>query len=136
MTNHPMINHPMTNHLIICMIVAQVADLTQTRGAQTKGNEGGVLMKSTLALISRHTPQPVGAPHGQLAQRILLHPDELYRVPPTYRQVRTSHGVAHISHGGRDLIVRAGESANLEQSTEVALVSPLHRELLVMELFV
>jgi len=120
----------------ICLIVAQVADLTQTKGAQTQGKEGGVEMKSTLALISRQTSPMGGASHPQLAQRILLHPDELYRVPPTYRQVRTSRGVAHISHGGRDLIVRTGESATLEQSTEVALVSPLHREPLVMELFV
>lgn len=72
----------------------------------------------------------------RLTQRIFLYPNELYRVPATYRQVRAQQGIAHISHGGRDLIVMPGESIALAQIADVALVSPLRNGVLVLELFV
>jgi len=49
--------------------------------------------------------------------------------------VRTRHGIAHISHQGKDFIVRPGEALRLERGKDVALVSPLHSESLVLELF-
>lgn len=72
---------------------------------------------------------------SQPNQRLFLYANELYRVPAAYRQVRTRHGIAHISHQGKDFIVRPGESLRLEKGKDVALVSPLHSESLVLELF-
>lgn len=71
----------------------------------------------------------------QPTQRIFLYPNELYRVPPSYRQVRARHGVAHLSHHGRDFIIHTGESLTLDRAADVALVSPLFSETLVLELF-
>ena len=93
-------------------------------------------METKLALISSKGQQIGSTERGALAHRIFLHTNELYRVPTTYRQVRTSRGVAHISHAGRDFVLQAGESATLARTTDVALVSPLHSETLVLELFV
>jgi hypothetical protein len=64
-----------------------------------------------------------------------LHPNELYRVPASYRQVSAQRGIAHISHGGKDFIVRAGECFSFENDTDIALVSPLRSESLILELF-
>ncbi|MBX3012209.1 MAG: hypothetical protein KF832_11915 [Caldilineaceae bacterium] len=86
------------------------------------------LVPTALASSPRHCG-------SQLTQRILLYPNELYRVPSSYRQVRTAQGVAHISHHGRDFVVHPGEWLCLERSTDVALVSPLRSEAVVLELF-
>jgi hypothetical protein len=90
-------------------------------------------MHANLALI------PATGAHRQpaerLAQRVLLYADELYRVPPVYRQVRAKQGIGHLSHGGRDFILRAGESVRFAGAKDVALISPLHSESLVLELF-
>ncbi len=93
-------------------------------------------METKLAQTSSKGQQTGSADRGALAQRIFLHPNELYRVPATYRQVRTSRGIAHISHGGRDFVLQAGECATLAHTADVALVSPLHSETLVLELFI
>ena len=93
-------------------------------------------METKLALISSKGQQRGGAADLAPAQRIFLYPHELYRVPASYRQVRTSQGVAYISHGGRDFVLQAGECAALDRAADVALVSPLHSETLVLELFV
>jgi hypothetical protein len=76
-------------------------------------------------------------PHAvlRLTQRILLFSRELYRVPSCYRRLLARQGIAHISHGGRDLILMPGESVTLAQIPDVALVSPLRGEALVLELF-
>lgn len=93
-------------------------------------------METKLALISSNGQQTSGTDQGVLAHRIFLHANELYRVPATYRQVRTSRGIAHISHGGKDFVLQAGESTTLARTADVALISPLHSETLVLELFV
>lgn len=92
-------------------------------------------MDTQFALVSSAATSRSRAKEAQLAQRIFLYADELYRVPPVYRQARTRQGVAHISHGGRDFIVHSGESINLARAGDVALVSPLSGESLVLELF-
>lgn len=93
-------------------------------------------METKLASFSNKGEHTGGAADRTLAQRIFLHPNELYRVPATYRQVRTSRGIAHISHAGRDFVLQAGECATLDRAADVALISPLHSETLVLELFV
>lgn len=94
-------------------------------------------MNTHLALVAaidaQHDCHNQGA---RLAQRIFLYADELYRVPASYRQVRTQQGIAYISQGGRDIIVPSGECADLERGADVVLVSPLRNESLVLELFV
>lgn len=93
-------------------------------------------MRGTLGLValssSQQGRQAVG---GQPAQRLFLYANELYRVPSAYRQVRTRCGIAHVSHQGKDFIVGPGEALQLEQGKDIALVSPLHSESLVLELF-
>lgn len=93
-------------------------------------------MQTDLALVPTLATQYSGRNKGeQPAQRIFLYPNDLYRVPPSYRQVRARHGIAHISHRGQDFIIRTGESLNLDHNADVALVSPLVSETLVLELF-
>lgn len=82
--------------------------------------------------VSRHSP---GAKELQLRQRIFLYPSELYRIPPIYRQIRADQGTAYISQGGKDFVVSTNEWVKLERSTDVALVSPLRSEILILELF-
>lgn len=93
-------------------------------------------MQTDLALVSTLTTQRSSRDTGaQPTQRIFLYPNELYRVPPSYRQVRARHGIAHISQHGQDFIIRTGEWLNLDRTADVALVSPLYSETLVLELF-
>ncbi|MEZ4870048.1 MAG: hypothetical protein R3C14_52455 [Caldilineaceae bacterium] len=91
-------------------------------------------MERSLALVAASTACRNGQ-EGQLAQRVFLYPNELYRVPPTYRQVRARHGIAHIAQNGRDFVVLPGECVSLAQSADAALVSPLRGQALVLELF-
>lgn len=94
-------------------------------------------METHLTLVPSATAQPGCRDQtAQLTQRIFLYADELYRVPASYRQVRTSQGIAHISQAGRDFIVPTGECVMLARGADMALVSPLHGESLVLELFV
>lgn len=93
-------------------------------------------MRGTLGLVALSaTQQGSRDGGGQPAQRLFLYANELYRVPAAYRQVRTRCGTAHVSHQGKDFIVRPGEALQLERGKDVALVSPLHSESLVLELF-
>lgn len=60
-------------------------------------------MRGTLGLVALSSSQQGRrAVGGQPAQRFFLYPNELYRVPSAYRQVRTRCGIAHISHQGKD----------------------------------
>lgn len=93
-------------------------------------------MQTNLALVP--TPATQQSSHHkdvQPTQRIFLYPNELYRVPTSYRQVRARHGIAHISQHGQDFIIRTGEWLTLDRTADVALVSPLYSETLVLELF-
>ena len=68
-------------------------------------------------------------------QRIFLYPNELYRIPPIYRQVRAGQGTAYISQGGKDFVVPTNEQVTLEKTTRMALASSLRSEVLILELF-
>ena len=93
-------------------------------------------MQTDLALVPTAAQQRSSrSQSAQPTQRIFLYPNELYRVPPSYRQVRARQGIAHISQHGQDFIIHTGEALNLERTADVALVSPLFSETLVLELF-
>ncbi len=93
-------------------------------------------MNNQLALVSSTRWPPVRIEQGvRLAQRILLHRGELYRVPPRYRQIRAEQGMAYVSHGGKDFIVGQGESVRFDGANDIALVSLLCGESLIVELF-
>ncbi|GEM_PF-1529004 len=93
-------------------------------------------MDTHFALIPAVATPPNRHDRGsRLVQRVFLYADELYRVPPRYRRALARQGIAHISHGGRDFIVQSGEWINLARIADVALVSPLRGESLVLELF-
>ena len=93
-------------------------------------------MRGTLGLVALSSTQQGNQDAGrQPAQRLFLYANELYRVPSAYRQVRPRHGIAHISQHGQDFIIRTGEWLTLDRTADVALVSPLYSETLVLELF-
>ncbi len=93
-------------------------------------------MSKRLALSFSLAAQQSELEHGsRLTQRICLYANELYRVPSVYRHARTSQGTAHISHAGKDFVVRSGEWVNLGKGADVALVSPLYSESVILELF-
>ncbi len=93
-------------------------------------------MNAHLALVSPTLSRRSSGEKGlQLMQRIFLYPSELYRIPPIYRQVRARQGTAYISQSGKDFVVLTNERITLEKSTDVALVSPLRSEILILELF-
>jgi hypothetical protein len=91
-------------------------------------------MSAQLALVRYITgsvPNQQEPPH----QRLYLCPRELYRVPSHYRQLRVVSGRAFVTQAARDLILEAGYSASLESAQDVALVSALGEQDLILELF-
>ncbi len=91
-------------------------------------------MRAQLALIgsaSQHAPDQPGSPR----QRLFLYPHELYRVPASYRRLRVVAGMALVTQAARDLVVGAGDMAALATGRDVALVSPLRNQNLVLELY-
>jgi hypothetical protein len=91
-------------------------------------------MRTQLALIqseSQRAPSRQGSPR----QRLFLYPHELYRVPDSYRQLRVVTGTALVTQAARDLILGAGQTAALESGQDVALISALRDQSLVLELY-
>jgi hypothetical protein len=70
-----------------------------------------------------------------LAQRLLLYRGELYRVPPCYERLRVVEGVAFVTQAARDRILPPGHEMALEHHADVALVSPLRGDRLIVELY-
>jgi hypothetical protein len=70
----------------------------------------------------------------KLMQRILLYPGELYRIASHHRRVRVVQGAAYLSYSGKDYIVQPGEAVSVKGACDMALVSPMRSEALVMEL--
>jgi GNAT superfamily N-acetyltransferase len=70
-----------------------------------------------------------------LAQRLVLYPGELYRVPASYRLLRIAAGMAYVTQTGQDHILRAGEEMHLARATNAALVAAVNCEQLMVELF-
>jgi hypothetical protein len=90
-------------------------------------------MNSSLTLVLPQRCQKATY-KAEVSQRLLLYADELYRVPAEYRRVRAVAGRAHITHAGQDIILEAGREAHLSAAKDVALVSALKCDALVLEL--
>jgi hypothetical protein len=88
-------------------------------------------MKTLLSLA------PGLSPKGKtsLAQRLLLYRGELYRIPASYERLRVVDGVAFVTQAARDRILTPGHEMALEHHADIALVSPLRGEQLVVELY-
>jgi hypothetical protein len=67
-------------------------------------------------------------------QRIVLYPNELYRVPASYQKLRVVTGTAFVTQAARDLVLRPGHEARLDGKADCALISPLHSHQLILEL--
>jgi hypothetical protein len=78
---------------------------------------------------------PGKAPHNQVALRILLYQNELYRVPASYHKLRVVSGAAFVSQAAHDYVLGPGYEAVLQRNGDVALVSPLRQTPLVVELY-
>lgn len=68
-----------------------------------------------------------------VASRLLLYPSEISRLPQSSRAVRVRSGVAWVTHAGRDIVGRQGETISLEQGRGFAIASPLRGTPLVIE---
>jgi hypothetical protein len=88
-------------------------------------------MNTNFRLVSpdRRKVQPA------ILQRILLYPDELYRVPDGYCKLRVVAGTALMTQAARDLILAPGHEASLDRGRDCALISPLRSNHLIVELF-
>ena len=75
----------------------------------------------------------ISADESDVARRLLLYPWETYRVPRSCHAVRVRAGRAWLTHDGRDIVLRDGESASLEGKRDVGVVSSLSRTPLVLE---
>jgi hypothetical protein len=66
---------------------------------------------------------------------VAIYPDELYRVPASYRRLRVVAGTAYITQAGQDRVVSAGHEITLARRGDFALVSPLRSQQVVVELY-
>lgn len=66
--------------------------------------------------------------------RLVLCAGELHRMRPPHAHVRVVFGTAYVSHGGRDLILAAGDCATVDSGADAALVSALGKQPLIVEL--
>ncbi len=91
-------------------------------------------MHDSLALVS---PMRRQRPllETQIAQRLVLYRGELYRVPAEYHMLRIKSGTAYVTQAGQDRIVNGGQMTLLEANADVALISVLAGEPVVLELF-
>jgi len=66
--------------------------------------------------------------------RVMLLKGEVHRVKSSYRGLRVRSGRAWITVSGCDLVLKRGEEVALEMQQDAAVVSPLGRAPLVIEL--
>lgn len=66
--------------------------------------------------------------------RLVLCAGELHRMRPPHTQLRVVFGTAYVSHAGRDIIVAAGDCATFDSASDVALISGLGKQPLIVEL--
>jgi hypothetical protein len=66
--------------------------------------------------------------------RIVVYRGEIARLPAGGRALRAVSGKAWITYAGRDIILAPGEAAALAAGEDIALVSALGRNPLVLEL--
>ncbi|RIK42830.1 MAG: hypothetical protein DCC55_07610 [Chloroflexi bacterium] len=65
----------------------------------------------------------------------MLYRGELYRVPASYQRLRVVDGVAFVTQAARDRILTSGHEMALEPHGDIALVSPLRGNQLIVELY-
>jgi len=70
----------------------------------------------------------------QVLLRLTLYGGEVYKAPRACTAVRVRTGVAWVTHGGADIILPAGNYADLSPDKDHALVSALGGRPLVVEL--
>jgi hypothetical protein len=90
-------------------------------------------MRTRLTLIAPRSASGAAKAHSP-QQRLLLYPQELYRIPATYGKVRVVAGTALLTQAGRDEILRSGHEASIKAGKDVALVSALHHQI-ILELY-
>jgi hypothetical protein len=91
-------------------------------------------MNQTLSLVP---PVPIGyfPLQVQLVQRLVLYHGELYRVPVRYCLLRITAGRAYVTQAGQDYSLRRGQELGLDSTADVALVSAIGGEAVILELF-
>ncbi len=67
--------------------------------------------------------------------RLVLCAGEVHRIRRPHAQVRVVFGVAHVSQAGRDIIVSAGDCTMIDDKADVALLSALGKQPLIVELY-
>jgi hypothetical protein len=72
---------------------------------------------------------------AQLTRQLALYRGELYRVPARYRLLRIQAGMAYVTQAGQDHILRSGQEMQLERAADIALVSAIAGEQVILELF-
>ncbi len=70
-----------------------------------------------------------------LMLRLILHGDELFRLPAGSRSVQVVSGVAWLTAAGDDIFLKSGERLWLLADKNSALISALGRVPLILEVF-
>jgi hypothetical protein len=65
--------------------------------------------------------------------RLVINPDEVYRLPEAGQCVRVTSGRAWVTAQGRDFVLEPNHSLKLAASPEAMLVSPLGQTPVVLE---
>jgi hypothetical protein len=87
-------------------------------------------MQRTLSLVS---PLDIGC--FRLPAQLVLHRGDLYQVPAYYRLLRIKAGMAYVTQTDHDRILPVGQEWQLDRATDIALVSSIGCEPVVLELF-
>jgi hypothetical protein len=91
-------------------------------------------MKHTLALVLPVRSGCFRLP-ARLAQLLVLYCDELYRVSAYYHLLRITAGIAYVTQAGQDHILVGGQELRLDSTADMALVSGIGGEPVILELF-
>jgi hypothetical protein len=71
---------------------------------------------------------------ANVALRLVLYRGDVYRFPPAGRGLRILKGRAWVSYAGEDIVLARGDEACLASSQGLALVSPVGRSPLILEI--
>jgi hypothetical protein len=78
-----------------------------------------------------HTFVSRNAALGTRPVRVLLYPGEVYRAAAPQTVLRVFSGAAYVTHGGRDIVLHAGDRLAFEPC-DAAVVMPLKSDPLVI----
>ena len=70
-----------------------------------------------------------------LMLRLMLHPNELFRLPATSQGLKVVAGAAWVTSNGQDIFLASGESLSLPALRDAVLISALGDEVLILEVF-